>query len=221
MANEDLIRAIDKRAQDRILDYSDQHTLEVGVIKGITLAGASVQLAESRRYLRQIEVATGVELVIGATVVVARVTRHKWVIIGALEQQGTSTATTENTVVVAGVQNFTCTGRPGYVEAIWTASYFDIRCYEVQVNTSASETGATLYVTDNTQLLYYAALGTYYLRVRAVGPGWQRGSWTGWASATISSQQGSYFEPLTDGGTSSPELVFTADGDVIMVEVEL
>ena len=45
---DDLMRAIDKRAGDRITDYKSRvASIEVGIIKGTTLAGASVQLEGS------------------------------------------------------------------------------------------------------------------------------------------------------------------------------
>jgi len=181
----DLIRAMDKRAEDRITDYEAQHTIEVGVVKGLTLAGASVQMSESGRFLRNVPRTQGIELVVGATVLLARVTRRKWVIIGALEADNALTPTTANYVPVAGIQDLVCEDRPGYMEVRWTASYFQIECYEVQVNTVASEEGATTYVTDNTQFIYVDDVGTYYARVRAVGPNWQRGSWSSWTEGDV------------------------------------
>ena len=215
----DLIRAMDKRAEDRITDYEAQHTIEVGVVKGLTLAGASVQMSESGRFLRNVPRTQGIELVVGATVLLARVTRRKWVIIGALEADNALTPTTANYVPVAGIQDLVCEDRPGYMEVRWTASYFQIECYEVQVNTSASEEGATTFVTDNTQFIYVDDVGTYYARVRAVGPNWQKGSWSAWTEGTVLILSTTFLEltdtPGTYSGYSDNILIVNAGEDAL------
>lgn len=215
----DLIRAIDKRAEDRIRDYEAQHTIEVGIIKGLTLAGASVQLSESGRFLRNVPRTQGIELVVGANVLLARVTRRKWVIIGALEADNALTPTTANTVPVAGIQDLVCEDRPGYMEIRWTASYFQIECYEVQVNTSASEEGATTFVTDNTQFMYINSVGTYYARVRAVGPNWDKGSWSAWTEGGVTTAGTAFLEladtPETYAGYSDNILIVNAEEDAL------
>jgi hypothetical protein len=181
----ELIGAIDKRARDAITEYKGDHTLAVGKVKGITLAGASVQIGESGRFLRNVPAVRGLELLLDATVLLARVGRKDWVIIGALESGGSTTQTTDTSTPAAGVVDLTVTEYANYLEIRWKASYFPIMCYEVMVNTSESETGATTYVTDNTWLNYHGSYDTYYVKVRAVGPNWDRGSWSTWTSGTI------------------------------------
>ena len=181
----DLIRAMDHRAEMAQERYRRQNTLEIGVIKQVTFSGASVQLAESGRFLRNVPAIQGVELIIGATVIVARIGRADWRIIGAMEAENAITATRGNTNVVAQPQNLTTTEQAGYCAIEWDAAYFLINCYELQVNASAGETGATTIITDNSQYDYYASPATYYARVRAVGENYDRGSWTDWTSAPV------------------------------------
>ena len=177
---------MDKRARDRIEEYARQNTLVVGHVTGVTLGGASVRVEGSGRYLRNVPALQGTELVVGAEVILARVGRGGWVILGATEQGGGVTATTANSVPVAAPQDTADTDVGGFALIRWTASYFDVRCYEIMVNTSESESGATTYVVDNSWLAYHGANDTYYFKVRAVGPNWQRSSWTAWNSFTIS-----------------------------------
>lgn len=181
----DYIDAARKVAKDEIRRELSRQSLAVGTIRGLTLSGASVQLAESGRYLRNVHALKGVDLLIGAEVFVARVGHQDWTIIGAVEQKGASTATTRNTTTVAGIQNLSMDEHEGYMVIEWDGSYFPIECYEVQVNTVASETGATVYVTDNTQLLYHDVEGSYYVRARAVGPSWRKGSWSAWTVGSV------------------------------------
>jgi hypothetical protein len=180
-----LIRGIDKRSRDAITEYQRQHSFATGIVKGLTLAGADVQLADSGRYLRNVKATRGTELVLGAEVLLSRIGRQRWVILGATESGGSTTQTVDSTTPAAGVVGLTAVSHPDHIELRWTASYFDIQCYEVMVNTAPSETGATTFVTDNTQFLYYADWGTYHLRVRAVGPQWDRGSWSAWTEQSI------------------------------------
>ena len=101
----DLIRAIDKRAQNRIVEYQQQNTLLVGTIESVTLSGASVRIEGSGRYFKNVPALQGTELVEGAEVIMARIGRGGWVIIGAVERDGSSSSTTENTTPVAAPQN--------------------------------------------------------------------------------------------------------------------
>ena len=181
----ELISAVSKVARDQITDYSRQHSFAIGTVKGLTLSGAAVQILDSGRFERNVPAVRGAELVLDTQVLLARVGRMGWVILGSVEPGGSTTQTIDTAVPAAGVAGLTATNYPDHVELRWTASYFDIQCYEVMANTSESETGATTYVTDNTQFLYYDDWGTYYFKVRAVGPNWDRGSWSAWTEADI------------------------------------
>lgn len=181
----DLIQAMDHRARMAIDEDRRQSTLEIGRVKQVTLAGASVQLSESGRFLRTVQAIQGVDLVVGASVICARIGRLGWRIIGAIEAENAITPTFSNTNPVAQPQNVTCTSRAGHCAIEWDASYFLIQCYEVQINASAVESGATTVITDNTQYDYYDYPGTYYTRIRAVGESYDRGSWTDWTEAVV------------------------------------
>jgi len=198
MADEmrDLLWAMDKRAKAAQERDRRQNTLEIGTIKGVTYTGASVQLSESGRFLRTVTAIQGVDLVIGATVILARIGRADWMIIGAIETENAVTTTRNNTNPVAQPQNLTCTAHSEYCLMEWDAGYFLIQCYEIQVNASAGETGSTTIITDNSQYEYHNTPATYYARVRAVGENYRRGSWTAWTEAVAG--EASTFPDLAD-----------------------
>ncbi len=204
----DLINAMDQRAKKAMATREQQQKIELGVIKAVTLSGASVQLSESARFLQNVPSIAGVELVIGATVLVVRAGRRDWVILGAVETGNSATATINNTTPISKVASLAIASRYEYMEILWTASYFDVRCYELQVNTSESEVGAYTVLTDNTQHMYYDDAGTYYARVRAIGPQWHTGAWSDWEEGTIES-------------TSLLTLTAAADGVLELDEWEL
>jgi len=181
----DLMDAMDKRSKDALTKHDQQNTLAIGTIKAVTLSGAAVQMEASGRFLRNVSKIQGIELVLDARVLLARIGRQSWVIIGAIERDGATTATTANTVLIPQPQNLTISSEWRHCRLSWDASYQDVRTWEIQANTSASEGGSELIQVDDTQYLYFANAGTYYFRVRGVGPDWYRGSWTEWTEGEI------------------------------------
>lgn len=69
----------------------------------------------------------------------------------------------------------------GCILLIWDAPPQQNITFEVQVNTSASESGASLYRTRAGGILLPAAATTYF-RVRSVTENWRYSAWTVWAS---------------------------------------
>ena len=185
-----LIRAIDKRARDRIVEHDARRTFAIGTVEGVTLAGASVKLDGSKQYLSNVTAMQGTDLVQGARVLLARVTRHKWVILGAVEVRGAVTNKTGNTEPMAAPANFSAADlETGAARLEWDASYFDVHLYELQVGSISdgdhSDTDTLL--VDNSQYEYVDSDATYYARVRAVGQDWYRSAYTGWLSFSITS----------------------------------
>lgn len=89
--------------------------------------------------------------------------------------------------------------------------------FEFEVNTTATEVGATTYPYTRGSYLLIPSNVALYARGRSVGPHFQTSSWSSWVSCSPG-QSVSRWEPLTNGDPGDPELIF-ADGDVIMVEV--
>jgi hypothetical protein len=187
---ESLVAAMDKRAQGQIEHYSAQHTLSVGTIEQLTLAGACVRLEGSGRYFKNVASMQGVVLALGARVLLARIGRSKWVIIGAVEVQGSRTPRTTTDTIVASPASLDITDtQTGFARIEWTASLFDIRAWELMIGTSSVSEGAlaSTFTTDNSQYDFEDEDGSYYARVRGVGPEWRRSSWTAWQAFSITS----------------------------------
>jgi hypothetical protein len=188
--NQDLVRAMDKRAQDRIIEHEGRKTFAIGTVKSLTLAGASVRVGGSVGYLSDVEAMQATDLSVGSRVLLARVTRQRWVILGAVEQHGSVTSKTTNTEPMATPANFAATDSTlGYASLEWDASYFDVHLHELQVGTvsDGAHSDTDTLLTDNSQYEYLANDGTYYARVRQVGPEWDRGAYTDWISFSVTS----------------------------------
>lgn len=198
--DESLVAAMDKRASDQITYYAAQNTLAVGTVEQLTLSGACVRLEGSGRYLKNVASMQGVILAIGARVLMARIGRSKWVVLGAVEIQGSITPRTTTDTIVAAPTGLSITDtQSGFARIEWTASFFDIRAWELMIGTSSVSTGASTFTTDNSQYDFDAPDGTYYARVRAAGPEWKRSSWTAWQAFSITSTAFNTDHGLLDG----------------------
>ena len=196
----DLLGAMDRRAEKALQAYEQQHSFEIGTVEAVTYAGICVKLGESGRYLRNIANMQGTDVTVGTRVLVARVGRQGWVVVGALERWGSVTPTYKNDNVVGQPQSLEVLDRDGVAVASWMASYFDIAAYEIQFEGASTDDFRICAVTDNTQFFMHpdSTPSDVWVRVRAVGPEWQRGGVTEWVSLAIADPDDDDYL-LTDG----------------------
>jgi len=185
----DIIEAADLRVRRAIEDYRSQHEFDIGQVKTVTYAGASVALGESGRYIKNMPSMRGVDIVVGSRVLCARIGRQNWIIVGSVERDSGSTPRAGENNIVAQPQNLTVEDKGGYASAEWDASHFDIAVWQMQIAAaSTTDNFSPTHYTDNSQYDVYTDEDlpyTLYMRVRAVGPAWDYGSPTAWASFTI------------------------------------
>jgi hypothetical protein len=187
-------------------------------VEGVTLSGAAVRLEGSGRYLSNVQTLRNNEIVAGSYVVLARVGRGRWVILGVMEAQGKRTVTTDTDTILAAPANLSGTDlTTGVARLEWDASVFDIRYWHLQIGTASTgeESDFDFVLTDNSQYFYDAADNSYFMRARAVGANWKTSSWTGWISFQVTSTGGSItldHGSLSGRGDDDHTIYVLADG---------
>ena len=81
---DDLLKAIDKRAQGSVLGYDGSRWAQMGIVAGIEIATASVRVSGSGRYLRSLQSLCDIDtLEVGSKVYLGRPGRsRRWIIVG-------------------------------------------------------------------------------------------------------------------------------------------
>ncbi|NIV33096.1 MAG: hypothetical protein GWN58_27705 [Anaerolineae bacterium] len=91
---DDIIAAMDKRAQGRIVNYDHRHGLLTGYVMGVEIDAASVQLEGSGRYLKSVPTLQDMELAVGDLVLLVRAGRSGWLIVGSAASSQTTIPST-------------------------------------------------------------------------------------------------------------------------------
>lgn len=169
----------------QIAEDQAEHIIDTGIVRAIRGQYLDIVLDGTRKQIREVLLSntiTGIE--VGWWVIVIRIPRtNRWVALSALETMGQGT--TEALVGQPAPANVAATGKPYLVELYWEGSFKDVATYEVQHNSSASESGATMIKVEGSNYLYWCAPGTTrHFRVRAVASDFERSTWSDWVNAT-------------------------------------
>jgi len=156
---------------------------------------ASVRLSgQSSRAIRNVKAADGVEFRSGDQVLVANIAdSQEWVIVARILDVSEAAGYLASGAASSQLHppsGFTVFGAIGAVVANWQSWSGSTVCWQVQYNSSASESGASTLYTYGSYFFYHAASpATQYIRVRGIRYDVSTGSahysgWTEWAGDT-------------------------------------
>jgi hypothetical protein len=206
----------DARAVRQIAEDQTQRVIDHGIVRAVRGQYIDVVLDGSGKQLRQVILAKNITTVnVGWWVTVVRHPRtNRWQAIAAYEDADSGSVTEVDELPTPA--DATATGKPYVVEFSWSGSFQDVATYEVQHNSSASETGATTIKYEGSNFLYWCVAGTTrYFRVRAVSSTFVRSAWSDWVNDTSSAGDEDMFLALDAAG--DPEWVAFDWDDVAAV----
>ena len=176
---------LDPQAIKRMIEENREHIVDRGLVIAVRDRFLDVQLDGSKKLVRNVILPRHIdEVKAGWWVAVFKLPRTtNWIALATLEDvSGGLRPTIANLPQPADV---TATAKPYYIELSWSGSFRLEATYEIQHNSSASETGATMVKWEGSNFFYWCAAGTQrYFRVRAVNEEFERSSWSDWVNAT-------------------------------------
>lgn len=177
--------------------------LHSGIVRAIRGQYVDIVLDGTKKQVRDVILPKSIEIIeVGWWVVIIRAPRkRKWIAVAAYEGiTGGSRFTVSDLSQPTGV---TATGKPYFIELSWDGSFHAEATFEVQHNSSGSETGATMIKVEGSNCFYWCAPGTQrYFRVRAVSSSYERSSWSDWVDATATSGDPYMTLGINTGGTA-------------------
>jgi hypothetical protein len=175
----------DPQVVKRIIEENLKRIVDRGLVIAVRDRFLDVQLDGSKKLIRNVVLPRHIEEVrAGWWVAVVKLPRTtNWIALATLEDvAGGLRPTIANLPQPADV---TATAGPYFIELSWSGSFRLEVTYEIQHNSSASETGATLIKWEGSNYIYWCVPGTQrYFRVRAVSEEFERSSWSAWVNAT-------------------------------------
>lgn len=195
----------DAHAVKQIAEQQTPHIIDHGIVRAVRGQYIDVVLDGSGKHLRQVVLDKSItKIEVSWWVTVVRHPRtNRWQVIAAYEDA--VSGSTPQADELPTPANATATGKPYLIEFSWSGSFQTAATYEIQHNSSASETGATSLKVEGSNFVYWCAPGTTrHFRVRAVSSTYERSAWSSWANATADAGE-AYMTMGVNAGATAPE----------------